>query len=90
MVNCALACPALFSFTFYSYGSFLELKLISLGISVSAAMLKCIPFQIIQFVIETSRFSSGGTFQFVGLKADLPSLMVLNMPIGLVLSMFSS
>lgn len=59
-------------------------------ISVSATMLKCIPSHIIQFVTEKSRFSSGGTFQSVGLKAGLPSLMVLNMPVGLVLSMFSS
>jgi hypothetical protein len=53
-------------------------------------MLKYLLFQIIQFLIETSGFSSGGTFHSVGLKAGLPSLMVVNMPVSLVLSMFSS
>lgn len=85
-----LCSPSLFiHVAFDSYNSFLEWWIIFLRISVSASMLKWCP-QIIQFVMETSRFSSAGTFQSVGLKAGFPSSMVVNMPVGLVLSMVSS
>jgi hypothetical protein len=53
-------------------------------------MLKFFSSQMIQFVVETIRFSLAGTFQSVGVKARLPSLMVLNVPVGLVPNMFCS